>query len=92
MAFNQQFVAHWMVYNIGINTWDPTNIDLVYLTGDMLYKSKASDLPKFVVSGQPIDISLTMTAPKSAGSYKTIWGLRAGKEIFCRLTVSIVVK
>jgi hypothetical protein len=33
-----------------------------------------------------------MVAPGSADSYRTVWTLQAGKNIFCRLDLTIVVK
>jgi len=92
MSAGQDFKAQWTIFNNGINTWNTNSVDVVYLAGDKFTSSKGVDLPSIVGTGQSINITVSMTAPKATGTYKTIWGLRVGKNVFCRLVVGIVVK
>ena len=64
----------------------------MYVSGAKLTKLKAADLPQSVGTGQTITLKLTMSAPGSADTYKTVWTLENGKDAFCRLTLTIKVK
>ncbi|HTP00790.1 MAG TPA: NBR1-Ig-like domain-containing protein [Anaerolineales bacterium] len=89
---NQTFAVTWTVKNTGSSTWDSNTVDFSYASGAKLSPLKAVDLPKTVPSGDSLDLKLTMVAPSSADTYRTVWTLEAGKDPFCRLDVTIVVK
>lgn len=93
MSKGQAFTATWTVDNIGQSSWDSNSVDFVFVTGDKLATVKSADLPKTVQPGGHVTLKLSMTAPTSAGTYKTAWTLQQGKnKPFCRLTLTIVVK
>ena len=92
MSKNQSFSVTWTVQNTGSASWDSNSVDFVYASGAKLTSLKAVDLPKSVPSGDSIALKLTMQAPKSADTYKTVWTLESGKDVFCRLDLTIVVK
>lgn len=92
MTPNQSFVVSWTVQNTGTATWDSNAIDFVYVNGAKLTSAKTADLPETVASGDSVTLKLTMTAPNSTGNYKTAWSLEKGKNDFCRVTISIIVK
>ncbi len=91
MAPKQEFQADWTVKNTGINRWDANGVDFVYLSGDKLSKLMGADLPKSIATGESISLTISMTAPKASGTYKTVWTLQANKTQFCRLSLTIVV-
>ncbi len=92
MTKKQSFVASWTVENTGQATWDSQSVDFVYVTGAKLATVKATDLPKSVAPGKSVTLSVNMVAPSGADTYKTAWTLEQGKNSFCRLTITIVVK
>lgn len=92
MSKNQSFSVSWTVQNTGISKWDSNSVDFVYASGAKLTSLKAVDLPKSVAAGESITLKLTMQAPSSADTYKTVWTLESGKDVFCRLDLTIVVK
>jgi len=92
MSKNQSFAVTWTVQNTGTTTWDSNTVDFAYASGAKLSPLKAVDLPKSVPSGESVALKLTMVAPGSADSYRTVWTLQSGKNIFCRLDLTIVVK
>jgi hypothetical protein len=69
------FTKTWRLKNTGACTWT-TNYDVVFVSGTQMSSSAVVDLPGNVVSGQVIDISVTMTAPATQGSYRSNWKLR----------------
>ncbi len=92
MSKNQSFSVSWTVQNTGSSAWDSNNVDFVYASGAKLASTKGVDLPKTVRSGESIMLKLTMQAPSAPDTYKTVWTLKSGKDVFCRLNISIVVK
>ncbi len=92
MSKNQSFAVTWTVQNTGTTTWDSNTVDFTYASGAKLSPLRAVDLPKSVAAGESIALKLTMVAPGSADTYKTVWTLEGGKDTFCRLDLTIVVK
>ena len=92
MKKNQSFTVKWTVENTGQATWDTNNVDFVYVSGTKMATVRAADLPKSVAPGKSVTLSLSMVAPSSANKYKTVWTLEQGKNSFCKLNISIVVK
>lgn len=92
MSKNQNFSVSWTVQNTGGAAWDSNSVDFIYSSGTKLSPLKAVDLPKSVAAGDSITLKVTMQAPNSPDSYKTVWTLRSGKDTFCRLSISIIVK
>ena len=86
------FAALWRVINVGANAWDGNSVDYHYFSGAKLHKESVYDLPASVPTGGQIDIIVNMKAPKEADTYTTTWSLRAGKEEFCKLKLTIEVE
>ena len=91
VAAGQDFQMSWSIANMGRKSWDSNNVDFVYLTGARLYKSKGADLPKSVAPGEIITLKITLTSPNKSGTFKTVWALQSGQNVFCTMSVSIVV-
>lgn len=86
------FDASWTLRNSGLKTWDSGSVDFIYVRGDKLHKQAGYDLPKDVAPGKSIQLGADMLAPKTEGTYTTFWGLRRGKNIFCEVYLTIIVR
>lgn len=71
----ETFVKTWRIKNRGTCTWTP-DYTFVFNGGDQLGGTTSVRLPGYVAPGQTVDISVTFTAPSTAGSYKGYWILR----------------
>src|SRR5512141_1726822 len=69
------FTKTWRLQNRGTCTWT-SDYYLVFTSGDPMGGTTAVRLPGIVAPGQTVDISITLTAPASAGSYTGYWMLR----------------
>ena len=69
------FTKTWRIRNNGTTTWT-TNYKLVFVSGTQMARQNYVNLPYNVAPGQTVDISVQMTAPASAGSYKSEWKLQ----------------
>lgn len=72
------FTKTWRIRNNGTTTWT-TNYKLVFVSGTQMASQSAVNLPYNVMPGQTVDISVQMTAPADAGSYKSSWMLMNDK-------------
>ena len=88
---NTDFDAHWTVKNIGSKNWSATSVDVIYVSGSKFYKKNAYDLSTSVATGSTYTVAVDMVAPKNSGSYTTHWGLRVNKNVFCAISLNIVV-
>jgi hypothetical protein len=68
------FTKTWRIRNNGTTTWT-TNYKLVFVSGTQMAHQSSVNLPYNVMPGQTVDISVQMTAPADAGSYKSSWML-----------------
>jgi hypothetical protein len=71
---NDAFVKTWALRNIGTCTWT-TGYQIVLTSGGSLSGATAAYLPVNVYPGQTVDISLTLTAPATAGTYENFYRL-----------------
>lgn len=89
----ETFEKVWRMRNTGSCTWT-TSYSLVFDDGDDLGGEDGVSIPEQVPPGSPVDITIELTAPNSAGSYKGTWQLsNAQGDIFTTggLWVDIVV-
>ncbi len=92
MTPKKDFDTFWTVRNSGTRTWDHGSVDFIYLRGDRLHKVAGYDLPKDVAPGKSIQLGVDMIAPQTQGTYTTVWGLRVGHNVFCELSLTIIVR
>lgn len=71
----ETFTKVWRIKNRGTCTWTP-DYALVFSSGDSMGSTTAVRLPGYVAPGQTVDVSVTFTAPTTAGSYRGYWILR----------------
>ena len=74
IAPGNTFIKTWRIRNNGTTTWT-TNYKLVFVSGTQMAEQNYVNLPYNVGPGQSVDISVQMTAPTEAGSYKSEWKL-----------------
>jgi hypothetical protein len=67
-----QFTKTWRLKNVGSCAWT-TSYQLVYFSGEKMGASSSATFPKSVAVGETVDISINLTAPTSAGSYRGYW-------------------
>ena len=72
------FTKSWQVKNQGTCDWT-ADYALVQSGGDALGTAEEAALPGLVAAGETVDISVCLTAPAQAGSYRGEWMLRNGE-------------
>ncbi len=80
LSAGQQFTKTWRLKNIGTCTWT-TAYDLVFVSGSSMSGPAAVDFKANVAPGESVDLSVSLIAPTSAGSYKGFWELRDGSGV-----------
>ena len=66
------FTKTWRLKNVGSCTWS-TSYQLVFYSGEQMSGPSALNFPQTVAPGQTVDITVSLTAPTAAGSYRGYW-------------------
>lgn len=66
------FTKTWRLKNVGTCTWS-TSYMLIFDTGSKMGGPDSLALTKSVAPGQTIDLSVTLTAPNSGGTFRGYW-------------------
>jgi hypothetical protein len=69
------FTKTWRLKNRGTCAWT-SDYMLIFASGEKMGGTTAVRLPGYVAPGQTVDVSVTLTAPDSAGRYVGYWMLR----------------
>jgi hypothetical protein len=77
VAAGGNFNKTWRLKNAGTCTWD-TSYSLVFAGGSAMGGPASQALAGSVSSGNQVDLTVSLTAPSSAGSYTGNWQLRTG--------------
>lgn len=72
MTPGQAFKKTWRLKNVGTCAWN-RSYQLVFSSGERMGAPASLAFPQDVPVGQTIDISVDMTAPSTAGSYRGYW-------------------
>jgi hypothetical protein len=72
VAAGTQFNKTWRLQNIGTCTWT-TSYQLAFYNGDKMDGPDSLTVPQEVKPGQTVDITVTLKAPGTAGSYRGFW-------------------
>lgn len=67
-----QFTKTWRLKNVGTCAWT-TSYQLVFFSGEKMNGPSSAAFPKSVAVGETVDISVNLTAPSAAGSYRGYW-------------------
>ncbi|PWH11990.1 MAG: hypothetical protein DDG60_15435 [Anaerolineae bacterium] len=88
----QEFVKTWRVKNTGTCTWT-RGYQIMWSYGDNRMSGQATALPRDVLPGEEVEISLVLKAPLQSGTYSGYWVLRNnnGYTFGQRLSVIITV-
>jgi hypothetical protein len=70
------FVKTWQLANAGSCTWN-SNYKLVFSSGSLLSAPSSVNLPGSVAPSQTVDVSVSMVAPSSDGTYTGYWELES---------------
>lgn len=68
------FSKTWRLKNIGTCTW--TNYSIMFDTGEKMGGPDSALIPTTVAPGQTVDITLNLTSPTTAGTYRGYWKLK----------------
>ena len=71
-APNAGFSKTWRLKNVGTCTWT-TSYAVVFDTGEKMGGPSSVNLPQTVAPGQTVDLTLSLTAPSTAGLYRGFW-------------------
>jgi hypothetical protein len=69
------FSKTWRLKNVGTCTWG-AGYALIFDTGNQMGGPNGVNLPTAVAPGQTVDLTLPLTAPGAAGSYRGYWKFR----------------
>ncbi len=86
----QVFVKTWRIQNTGVTTWT-TDYDLVFVSGEPMGTTTEVAVPTSVAPGQQVDISVTLTAPSTLGTYTGYWKMRNAAGSFFEYGVTVVI-
>jgi hypothetical protein len=76
------FTKTWRLKNVGTCPWT-TAYQLVFFSGEQMGAPNSAAFPKNVGVGETVDVSVNMTAPSVAGSYRGFWMFKNAKgELF----------
>ena len=68
----ESFTKTWRLKNVGTCTWN-TNYKLKFKSGDQMSGPNSQNLTQSVGPNEQVDISVSLKAPGSAGTYKGVW-------------------
>jgi hypothetical protein len=89
MAPGASFVKTWALQNTGTCTWD-TSFKLVFVSGDQM-GGASTKLTASVAPSQQAQVSVSLTAPTTAGTYKGYWRLADGQGTGFGESVTVVI-
>jgi hypothetical protein len=79
------FTKTWRLRNTGSCTWN-SSYALVFDRGEKMSGPDAQPLSGSVAPGATVDVSVSLTAPASAGNYRGYWRLRDGGGVLFGLS------
>jgi hypothetical protein len=68
------FNKTWRLKNIGTCTW--TNYSLIFDSGEKMGGPDSALIPTSVAPGQTVDITIPLTSPTTAGTFRGYWKLK----------------
>jgi hypothetical protein len=92
MQKRQSFDIYWTVQNTGGAVWHADSTKFAYVGGaKMQTHGDSFFLNNDVGRGKKVKLGVDMIAPKSLGTYSTLWALYSGNTRFCRVTLTLTV-
>ncbi len=68
------FSKTWRLKNVGTCTW--SNYSLMFDSGEKMGGPDSAVIPTSVSPGQTVDITISLTSPNTAGTYRGYWKLK----------------
>ena len=90
VAPGSTFVKTWRIQNAGTSTWT-TDYDLVFVSGEPMGTTTEVPVPTSVAPGQQVDISVTLTAPTTLGTYSGYWKMRNAAGTIFDYGITVVI-
>jgi hypothetical protein len=90
MSPGKTFTKTWELMNKGTCTWS-TSYKLVFINGEAMGGTSVP-VPIAVPSGQLTQISVSLTAPSTAGDFKGTWQLQSDKGQAFGAQVFVLIK
>ncbi|MFN8412715.1 MAG: NBR1-Ig-like domain-containing protein [Anaerolineales bacterium] len=73
------FTKTWRLKNVGTCTW--TNYSIMFDSGEKMGGPDSAVIPTSVAPGQTVDITISLTSPTTAGTYRGYWKLKNSNNI-----------
>ncbi len=73
------FSKTWRLKNVGTCTW--TNYSLIFDSGEKMGGPDSALIPTTVAPGQTVDITISLSSPTTAGTYRGYWKLKNNNSI-----------
>ncbi len=73
------FSKTWRLKNVGTCTW--TNYSLIFDSGEKMGGPDSALIPTSVAPGQTVDITIQLTSPTTAGTYRGYWKLQSNTGV-----------
>ena len=89
MSPGQTFVKTWALQNTGSCTWD-TGFTIRFFSGDQM-GGTSGPVTSSVAPGGQTDVSVTLTAPLTAGTYQGNWRLADDSDITFGEIIDVVI-
>jgi hypothetical protein len=93
LSTGAEFSARWVIVNTGVTTWTQSVFDVMYWSGSRFENQAKITMPFDV--GQNSNITVvtgTMKAPSAPGTYKSVWAVVKGFQVYCLMPLTIVTK
>ena len=81
LAPNFTFTKTWRLKNVGTCTWAKDSYKLMFDSGDKMSGPDLAPMPVNVPPGSTVDITVTLTSPNTAGSYRGFWKFQNGSGV-----------
>jgi hypothetical protein len=73
------FSKTWRLKNVGSCTW--SNYSLIFDSGEKMGGPDSALIPTSVAPGQTVDITISLTAPANAATYRGYWKLKNNNNV-----------
>jgi hypothetical protein len=84
------FTKTWRLLNAGTSTWT-TAYALVFVSGDKMGDNTSAPLSVQVAPGATVDISVSLVAPATAGTYRGYWKMRNASGAYFDETIYVEI-
>lgn len=81
LAPNFTFTKTWRLKNVGSCTWTKDTYKLMFDSGEKMSGPDLAPMPVNVPPGSTVDITVTLTSPNTAGSYRGYWKFQNGSGV-----------